>query len=134
VLLLLTVISFNEVCVCTRLFTRHNAPKSSYCTSCYISPRVAKHYFRCAMLTFLRRLLTTECRVLYSALTSYSVTNSLYYFVLYFWWLSCSFSFSGFVLLFGTVGSSFTTGLRSRIFGCKSNCRKRVLFKWFKLR
>jgi hypothetical protein len=31
-----------------------------------------------------------------------------------------------------TVGSRFTTGLRSRIFGCKSNCRKRVLFKWLK--
>jgi len=33
-----------------------------------------------------------------------------------------------------TIGFRFTTGLRSRIFGCKSNRRKTVLFKWFKLR
>jgi hypothetical protein len=33
-----------------------------------------------------------------------------------------------------TVGSHFATGLRSRIFGCKSNCRKTELFKLFKLR
>ena len=38
-------------------------------------------------------------------------------------------------LLINTVGSRFTTGLRSRIFGCKSNrIVKRILFKWFKLR
>ena len=33
-----------------------------------------------------------------------------------------------------TVGSRFTTGLRSRIFGRKPNRRKTVLFEWFKLR
>ena len=33
-----------------------------------------------------------------------------------------------------TVGSRFTTGLCSRIFGCKSNRLNRILFKWFKLR
>jgi hypothetical protein len=33
-----------------------------------------------------------------------------------------------------TIGSRFTTGLRSRMFGCKSDRRKTGAIKWFKLR